>query len=54
LTIGDGARIAGASGVTRDIPRGERWAGFPARPSRKFFRQYKILEMLAVKRPHDG
>jgi UDP-3-O-[3-hydroxymyristoyl] glucosamine N-acyltransferase len=53
LTIGDGARIAGASGVTRDIPRGERWAGFPARPSRKFFRQYKILEMLAVKRPDE-
>jgi UDP-3-O-[3-hydroxymyristoyl] glucosamine N-acyltransferase len=53
LTIGDYARISGASGVTRDIPRGERWAGFPARPSRKFFRQYKILEMLAVKRPHE-
>ncbi|MDB5566495.1 MAG: UDP-3-O-[3-hydroxymyristoyl] glucosamine N-acyltransferase [Tardiphaga sp.] len=53
LTIGDSARIAGASGVTRDIPRGERWAGFPARPSRKFFRQYKILEMLAVRKPRE-
>jgi UDP-3-O-[3-hydroxymyristoyl] glucosamine N-acyltransferase len=51
LTIGDGAQIAGASGVTRDIPSGERWAGFPARPSRKFFRQYKAVEMLAAIRP---
>jgi UDP-3-O-[3-hydroxymyristoyl] glucosamine N-acyltransferase len=54
LTIGDSARIAGASGVTRDIPRGERWAGFPARPSGKFFRQYKILEMLAVRKPRES
>ncbi len=48
LTIGDGAQIAGASGVTRDVPAGERWAGFPARPSRRFFRQYKAMEMLAA------
>jgi UDP-3-O-[3-hydroxymyristoyl] glucosamine N-acyltransferase len=53
LTIGDNARIAGASGVTRNVPCGERWAGFPARPSRKFFRQHKILERLAAKRPQD-
>jgi UDP-3-O-[3-hydroxymyristoyl] glucosamine N-acyltransferase len=47
LVIGAGARVAGASGVTRDIPAGERWAGYPARASRKFFRQYKLLEQMA-------
>jgi UDP-3-O-[3-hydroxymyristoyl] glucosamine N-acyltransferase len=30
------------------VPAGERWAGFPARPSRRFFRQYKAMEMLAA------
>ena len=52
LTIGDGAQIAGASGVTRNIPAGERWAGFPARPTRKFFRQHRMVELLAERRPH--
>jgi UDP-3-O-[3-hydroxymyristoyl] glucosamine N-acyltransferase len=54
LTIGDGAQIAGASGVTRDIPAGERWAGFPARPAKKFFRQYRIVELFAERRIHIG
>jgi UDP-3-O-[3-hydroxymyristoyl] glucosamine N-acyltransferase len=54
LTIGDGAQIAGASGVTRDIPAGERWAGFPARPTRKFFRQHRMVELLAEQRIHIG
>jgi UDP-3-O-[3-hydroxymyristoyl] glucosamine N-acyltransferase len=52
LTIGDGAQIAGASGVTRDIPAGQRWAGFPARPTKKFFRQYRMVELLAERRRH--
>jgi UDP-3-O-[3-hydroxymyristoyl] glucosamine N-acyltransferase len=50
LTIGDGAQIAGLSGVMRDVPAGARWVGFPARPAKRFFRQYKIIEMLAAKR----
>ncbi|MDB5566382.1 MAG: UDP-3-O-acylglucosamine N-acyltransferase, partial [Tardiphaga sp.] len=40
--------VMGAIGVTRDVPAGERWAGFPVRPSRRFFRQYKAMEMLAA------
>jgi UDP-3-O-[3-hydroxymyristoyl] glucosamine N-acyltransferase len=51
LTIGSKAQIAGASGVTRNVPAGERWAGFPARPSKKFFRQYKVMEKLAARKP---
>ena len=54
LTIGDGAQIAGASGVTRDIPAGQRWAGFPARPTKKFFRQHRMVELLAEQRIHIG
>jgi UDP-3-O-[3-hydroxymyristoyl] glucosamine N-acyltransferase len=55
LTIGNGAQIAGASGVTRDVPAGERWAGFPARPTKKFFRQHSMVERLAERRLHiDG
>ena len=52
LTIGDGAQIAGASGVTRDVPAGQRWAGFPARPTKRFFRQHRMLELLAERRLH--
>jgi UDP-3-O-[3-hydroxymyristoyl] glucosamine N-acyltransferase len=54
LTIGDGAQIAGASGVTRDIPAGQRWAGFPARPTKKFFRQHRMVELLAERRVDIG
>ena len=38
LTIGDDVRIAGRSGVTKDIPTGETWAGFPAQPYKKWIR----------------
>ncbi len=32
LHIGDGARIAAGAGVGEDIPAGEAWFGYPARP----------------------
>ena len=47
LSIGTGAQVAGASGVMHDMPAGARFAGFPARPVRQFFRQHKALELLA-------
>lgn len=46
LSIGKGARIAAASGVMHDVPAQARFAGIPARSSRRFFRQYKLLEKL--------
>jgi len=49
LTIGAGAQVAAAAGVMTDIPPGERWAGAPAKPVRKFFR-----EVAAIKRLADG
>lgn len=51
LTIGAGAQIAAASGVMHDVPPGARLAGIPARPIRQFFRQYKLVESLAEKKP---
>ncbi len=33
-TIGAGARIAGRAGVIGDVPAGETWSGYPARPHR--------------------
>jgi UDP-3-O-[3-hydroxymyristoyl] glucosamine N-acyltransferase len=37
-TIGTGARLAAQSGVFGDIPAGETWSGYPARPHRDALR----------------
>lgn len=47
LTIGDGVQLAAASGVMHDIPAGEKWAGAPAMPVKKFFRQTAALKNLS-------
>jgi UDP-3-O-[3-hydroxymyristoyl] glucosamine N-acyltransferase len=39
ITIGDGARLAASSGVIKDVPAGETWGGFPARPARQWMRE---------------
>jgi UDP-3-O-[3-hydroxymyristoyl] glucosamine N-acyltransferase len=38
LKIGDGARVAAQSGVSHDIPAGETWFGYPARPRTEVLR----------------
>jgi len=38
LTIGAGATIAGQAGVFGDVPAGEKWSGYPARPHREALR----------------
>ncbi|MBB6259637.1 UDP-3-O-[3-hydroxymyristoyl] glucosamine N-acyltransferase [Paenochrobactrum gallinarii] len=43
LTIGSNVQIAAASGVMRDIPDGEKWGGFPARPIKQWFREVATL-----------
>ncbi len=38
LTIGAGARIGAQAGVFGDVPAGESWSGYPARPHRESLR----------------
>ena len=49
-TIGKGARIGGQSGVFADVPAGETWSGYPARPHKESLRAtaalYKLSGML--------
>jgi UDP-3-O-[3-hydroxymyristoyl] glucosamine N-acyltransferase len=37
-TIGRGARLAAQAGVFGDVPAGETWSGYPARPHREALR----------------
>jgi UDP-3-O-[3-hydroxymyristoyl] glucosamine N-acyltransferase len=47
LSIGDGARIAGQAGVFGDVPPGETWSGYPARPHREALRAQGALFRLS-------
>jgi UDP-3-O-[3-hydroxymyristoyl] glucosamine N-acyltransferase len=46
-TVGMGAQIAATSGVGRDVPRGARWGGTPAKPIKELFREMAALDRLA-------
>lgn len=46
ITIGAGARIAGQSGVFGDVPPGETWSGYPARPHREALRVQAAAQRL--------
>ncbi len=39
IAIGAGARVAAGAGVLADIPAGETWSGYPAKPIRQFLRE---------------
>ncbi|MBS0331424.1 MAG: UDP-3-O-(3-hydroxymyristoyl)glucosamine N-acyltransferase [Proteobacteria bacterium] len=39
MTVGDGARIAARGGLMSNVPPGETWGGFPARPMRQWLRE---------------
>jgi len=46
-TVGDGARIGGQSGVFGNVPAGEVWSGYPARPHRESLRATGALFKIA-------
>lgn len=39
ILIGTGARVAAGAGVLADVPAGETWSGYPAKPIRQFLRE---------------
>ena len=43
LTIGRGARLAAQAGAFGDIPAGETWSGYPARPHKLALRAQAAL-----------
>jgi UDP-3-O-[3-hydroxymyristoyl] glucosamine N-acyltransferase len=47
LALGKGARVAAHSGVMRDVPPGGTVCGFPAMPSKEFWRQVATVQRLA-------
>jgi UDP-3-O-[3-hydroxymyristoyl] glucosamine N-acyltransferase len=47
LKVGKGARVAARSGVISDIPAGETWGGYPARPRLQWMRKEAALARLA-------
>ena len=50
IVVGSRARIAGQAGVFGDVPEGETWSGYPARPHRESLRAtaalFKLPDML--------
>ena len=47
IRVGDDVVLAGASGVMKNVPNGEVWSGFPAKPTRTHMREVATLSKLA-------
>jgi UDP-3-O-[3-hydroxymyristoyl] glucosamine N-acyltransferase len=43
VTIGAGARLAAGARVMHDVPAGETWGGYPAKPMRRWLREIAWL-----------
>lgn len=54
ITIGEGARIAGGAGVLADVPAGETWSGYPAKPLRQSLREAVWLAKQAQAKTRGG
>ncbi len=54
IRIGDGARVAGGAGVLADIPPGETWSGYPAKPLRQSLREAVWLAKQASGKARAG
>lgn len=48
IDIGEGAIVAAGAVVFKDVPAGQMWSGFPARPSRQFLREAAWLAKSAA------
>lgn len=54
LTIGAGSQLAARSGFMHDVPAGEVWAGYPAKPMKEAMREFALLKKLAKGKPKEG
>lgn len=45
-SVGAGAQLAGKTGVIGDVPPGEEWFGYPARPRREAIKRYAMMNRL--------
>ncbi|MFT3996465.1 MAG: UDP-3-O-(3-hydroxymyristoyl)glucosamine N-acyltransferase [Asticcacaulis sp.] len=48
IDIGVGAKVAAGAIVFKDVPAGQMWSGFPAKPSRQFLREAAWLAKSAA------
>lgn len=54
ISIGEGARVAAGAGVLADIPPGETWSGYPAKPIRQFLRETVWLARQVTRKKGEG
>jgi UDP-3-O-[3-hydroxymyristoyl] glucosamine N-acyltransferase len=54
IVVGAGARLAASAGVMSNVPAGETWGGFPARPLRQWLRDMAWLGRQAAARREGG
>ena len=54
LTVGAGAQIGASASVFKDVPAGETWTGFPARPLKRWLRETAWLSRKAGGRESRG
>jgi UDP-3-O-[3-hydroxymyristoyl] glucosamine N-acyltransferase len=54
IEIGAGARLGAAAGVMKDVPAGETWGGFPARPIRAWLREAAWVSRMANRKEGTG
>ena len=54
LTVGAGAQIGASASVFKDVPAGETWTGFPARPLKRWLRETAWLSRKAGGRGIKG